>query len=433
VLTILRNPLLCRPDIAVVPAGEEIISLLQTIEQKLSTTRPSPGAGFAAALGAVTLIGPLAIHLFLPAMPDVKSAFGISDALVQLTFSVTLIAMAVVTPAYGSFSDRYGRRPILLIGLVSFLIGSAISAVAGSVAMLIFGRLIQAAGAGCGITLTRAIARDAYGPDTLVKAIAYLTMAYTLGPMIAPPLGGMLIDMFGWRSAFWFALIAGAVITISAYIVLFETRSAADIGQRPIGLLRHYAVLCRDARFMAFVLQSGFMSFMFFAIAAASPFLMKDLLGRSATEYGLYFLCFPLGYCSGNFISSRLSGRVTIEPMVLTGAVICAIVISGQAAIIVSGYLSPLVLFIPGGLISFAQGLSLPNAQAGAMRIMPALAGTAAGLGVFFQMLLSAISAELYGLVADGTPLPMIAISSLGAILALATAIFSFVMRRNLA
>jgi DHA1 family bicyclomycin/chloramphenicol resistance-like MFS transporter len=389
-----------------------------------------PGAGFVASLGAVTLIAPLTIHLFLPVMPAVKSFFDISDALTELTFSITLGVIAVVTLVYGSLSDRYGRRPVLLSGLALFLLGSALAALAGSITMLIAGRLIQAIGAGCGLTLTRAIARDAYGPETLVKAIAYLTMAYALGPMIAPPLGGLLMDVFGWRSAFWFALIAGLVITALAYFVLFETRNPRDFDERSRGIAHHYAALLKNPRFMAFVLQSGSMSFMFFAIAAASPFLMKELLGRTATEYGLFFMFFPLGYCTGNLISSRLSGKVAIETMVLTGALICAVVVAVQAALIFSGQLSPIVLFVPGGMISFAQGLALPNAQAGAMRVVPALAGTAAGLGVFFQMFLSGVAAELYGLLADGTPVPMIAISSVGALSAVVTAIASFAMRR---
>src|SRR5579863_7393616 len=258
------------------------------------------GAGFTLALGAVTMIAPLAIHLFLPVMPAVKSSFGISDALAELTFSITLVAMAVMTLVYGSLSDHYGRRPVLLGGLALFLLGSAIAAVSGSIAALIVGRLIQAIGAGCGLTLARAIARDAYGTDALVKAIAHLTMAYAVGPMIAPPLGGLLMDAFGWRSAFWFALIAGFVITASAYFILFETRHPRDANEPSRGVVDQYIALLGNARFMAFVLQSGFMSFMFFAIAAASPFLMKDLLGRSATEYGLYFMLFPLGYTTGN-------------------------------------------------------------------------------------------------------------------------------------
>ena len=381
-----------------------------------------PGASFAVALGAITLIAPLTIHLFLPAMPDVKAEFSAADALVQLTFSITLITMAVVTPAYGTLSDRYGRRPVLLAGLLLFLVGSLISAFASTLAVLIVGRLVQAMGAGCGLTLTRAIARDAYGPASLVKAIAYLTMAYTMGPMIAPPVGGLLIDTFGWRSVFWFALIGGALITAAAYRFLYETRSKDERDNRPAGLMRHYGELLRDRRFLAFVLQSGFMSFAFFAIAAASPFLMKDVLGRTATEYGLWFMCFPLGYFAGNVVSSRLSGRVGTEKMVLAGSSLCFMIAATQAGLVIAGYLSPALIFVPGGLMSFAQGLSLPNAQAGAIRVKPALAGTAAGLGVFVQMLLSAMSTEFYGLLADGTPIPMIAISLLGAALAVASA-----------
>jgi DHA1 family bicyclomycin/chloramphenicol resistance-like MFS transporter len=390
-----------------------------------------PGALFATALGAITLIGPLSIHLFLPVMPAVKSAFGISDALVELTFGVTLFTMAVVTLFYGSLSDRYGRRPVLLGGLTMFVIGSALSAIAGSVAVLIAGRVLQAIGAGCGLTLSRAIARDAYGHDAMVKAIAYLTMAYTIGPMIAPPLGGLLMDWLGWRAAFWFAVLVGAGILLGAFLVLVETKHAGDPATPRAPMLRHYGTLLRQGRFVAYVLQSGCMSLAFFAIAAASPLLMKDLLGQTATEYGVYFMLFPLGYLTGNWISSRLSGRVAIDDMVIAGSLLGFLVIASQAALILAGHLSPLLIFLPGGMISFAQGLSLPNAQAGAMRVAPALAGTAAGIGVFAQMLLAAVSSELYGILADGTPLPMIALTVSGALLALGAAAAAFALGRR--
>jgi len=390
-----------------------------------------PGAAFALSLGAITLVGPLSIHLFLPAMPDVKAHFAASDALVQLTFSVTLITMAVVTPAYGTISDRYGRRRVLLAGLALFLAGSLVSAVAPTLAVLVFGRLVQAMGAGCGLTLTRAIARDAYGPAALVKAIAYLSMAYTLGPMVAPPLGGLLIDAFGWRTAFLFALAAGIAILAAAYFWVPETRppSPGAPGQR--GVLHHYGALLRDRRFVLFVLHSGCMSFMFFAVIVASPFLMKDVLGRTAAEYGLYFICFPIGYCAGNWISSRLSGRVTIEHMVLCGAILCFAAVLVQAVLILEGHFSPAIIFVPGSVFSVAQGLSLPNAQAGAIRVAPSLAGTAAGLGIFIQMFLSALATELYGVLADGTPVPMIWLSTLGSFLAVVTAVALFVGPRD--
>ena len=386
------------------------------------TTDRTPGAAFAVVLGAITLIGPLTIHLFLPALPEVKLEFGASDSLVQLTFSIVLVVMAIATPVYGSLSDRYGRRPILLAGFILFLIGSLISALAPSLAILLVGRVIQAIGAACGTTLARAIARDTYGPAALVTAIAYLTMAYTLGPMISPTVGGLLIDHFGWRSEFWFALVAGTLIVIAAYVVVRETHPKETRSAPGGSMLRDYAALLGDRRFLAFVTQSGFMSVSFFAIAASSPYLMKDLLGRSATEFGLYFMCFPLGYCLGNLASTRISTRVGLENMVMLGSVLNFLIVIAQTGIILAGHLSPAILFVPGGLMSFAQGLSLPNAQAGAIRVTPSLAGTAAGLGVFVQFFLSAIAAEACGVLADGTPMPMIAISTIGAILAVAAA-----------
>ena len=167
-----------------------------------------PGPLFALALASISLIGPLAIHLFMPVIPAVRVALGLSEAFAQLTFSIALFVMAFSTLVYGSLSDRYGRRPMLLSGLCLFLVGSGISAFADTVTALVVGRLIQAIGAGCGVTLVRAIAQDVYGHN-LVKAIAYLTMAYTIGPMVAPVVGGILIDAFGWRSVFFFAFGAG--------------------------------------------------------------------------------------------------------------------------------------------------------------------------------------------------------------------------------
>src|SRR5579864_1101349 len=177
------------------------------------TPTATPGPLFALALASISLIGPLAVHLFLPVIPAVKAALGLSEATAQLTFSIALFGMAFATLFYGSLSDRYGRRPVLLSGLALFLAGSALSAVATTVGVLVIGRLVQAIGAGCGITLGRAIAQDVYGQERLVKAIAYLTMAYTIGPMISPIVGGLLIDAFGWRSVFGFALVFGAMIS----------------------------------------------------------------------------------------------------------------------------------------------------------------------------------------------------------------------------
>ena len=393
--------------------------------------RRSPDPLFVAALASITLIDAFALLLFLPALPELKKAFAISEAVAGLTFSVTLLVMAFVTLVYGSLSDRYGRRPVLLAGLVSFTAGGAVSALAGSVSSLIIGRTMQALGAGCGITLARVIARDAYGSDSLVKVIAYLSMAAALGPMISPLLGGILIDAFGWRSVLWFAALAGAIITSLVYVALHETRPADELERGRPGFLRNYAALFAYPRFTAFVLQTGFATATFYAMASASSFLMKDYLGRSATQFGLYFVLFPTGLFIGHLLSGRLSRRFSIENMVLAGSVINLTATLSQSAFILGGYLTPLVIFVPGFLVTFGQGLALPNAQAGALRVMPSLAGTAAGVGVFFQMFLGAVFAQTYSLLADGTPIPMVATVMAGSILTLAAGTIPFVLKKR--
>lgn len=380
----------------------------------------TPGPFFALALASISLIGPLAVHLFMPVIPAVKAALGLSDAAAQLTFSVALFGMAFATLVYGSLSDRYGRRPVLLSGLCLFLVGSAVSALANSELTLVLGRLVQAFGAGCGVTLVRAIAQDVYGRERLVKAIAYLTMFYTIGPMISPMVGGMLIDAFGWRSVFGFALLLGAVITFNAYLAVFESHPPTQTSKSGGDLLHDYVALFNHVRFTAFVLQSGFLTGSFLVAATAASSLMKEVLQRPSTEFGLYFLLFPFGFLSGNFVTSRIGGRVANETMVLAGSLVSTAAVATQSALLLSGHLTPLVLFAPGYFITFAQGISLSYAQSGAMATNPKLAGTAAGVGVFVQNFCGAAFAQLYGFVADGTPVPLMQTTAISALCGLA-------------
>ena len=369
----------------------------------------TPTRLFALCLASIALIGPLAVHAFMPVIPAVKAGLGLSDSLAQLTFSIALFGMAIATLVYGSLSDRFGRRPVLLSGLCFFLAGSLVSLFANSVEVLVVGRLLQAIGAGCGMTLVRTIARDAYGPDRLVKVLAYLTMFYTLGPMIAPIASGLLVDHFGWRGVFAFAFAGGLVISAGAFFTIYETRPApvAPRNEGP-GLLRGYVLLFSHLRFTSFVCQTGFSTGSFMVTATAASFIMKEMLDRPATEYGLWFFAFPAGYFSGNFVSSRVGARAVTENMVLAGSLLCTVAVAALCGMLAFGIVTPWSVFIPGFFITFAQGIALPYAQAGAMGIEPRLAGTASGIGVCLQNLFGAFSTQAYGLLADGTVRPLI-------------------------
>lgn len=396
----------------------------------MESIKPQPGRVFALALGLTALITPLAVHLFFPVIPIVKVSLGISDAMAYLTFSIALFGMAFSTLFYGSLSDRYGRRPVLLSGLALFLIGSALSALAQTAWMLVVARLIQAIGAGCALALTRAIARDAYRPDQLVKAIAYLTMFGTLGPMVSPFVGGLLIDMFGWRSVFGFALIAGGAIAVFALTTIYETHPNASAQAGDIGVARSYFELFRRPRFVAFVLQSGFATGAFMTMATASAGLMKEFLNRPSAEFGLYFTMFPIGFFLGSWISSRVGNRLSTETMVLSGSALALATVTGQALYLNFGTIVPLALFIPGFFLTVSQGIALPYGQAAAMAEVPKFAGTAAGVGVFMQNFMAALFAQLYGVFADGTPLPMTAIACFCGLMCLGAGIMPYLLKR---
>jgi MFS transporter, DHA1 family, multidrug resistance protein len=379
----------------------------------MEATRQTPGRAFTISLGLIALITPLAVHLFFPVIPAVKVALGLSDAHAQLTFSIALFGMAFATLFYGSLSDRYGRRPVLLSGLALFLFGSVVSLMAETVNALVLGRLVQAIGAGCALTLVRAIARDAYRAEQLVTAIAYLTMFGTLGPMVSPFIGGVLTDTLGWRSVFGFSLLAGGAITLTAYLAMYETHPVAKRTRSGESVAQSYAVLFRRLRFNAFVLQSGFNTGAFMVMASAAASLMTELLHRPATEFGAYFLLFPLGFFTGNFISTRIGNRFSTETMVFAGSLLALAAVSGQAAVLSWGLVTPLAFFLPGTFITMAQGIAMPYAQVGAMAEVPRFAGTAAGIGVFMQNFGAAVFSQLYGTFADGTPRPMIMIAVL--------------------
>ena len=387
------------------------------------------GTAFVVVLGSITAIAPLSLHMFFPAIPDVKEHFAVSDATAELTLSVPLFVMAFATLAYGSLSDRYGRRPVLLGAIGLFLAGSLLSTLSDSIWLLVVGRVLQAAGGAGGLGLARAIARDVYGTEKLVKVIAYLTMAYTLGPMISTPMGAALIDVWGWRAVVGTATVIGVVLAVATWAVLYETHTERTQTGIRTSALGDYVRLMRNLRFTAYVMQSGFSTGAFFSMASASAFLLTEYLHRPASEYGLYFMLFPGGFLIGNFVSSRLSGKVPIEYMVLTGACILIVTATTQATLVAVDFVTPLVVFLPGFFVTLAQGLALPNSQSGLIIAAGPLAGTGAGIGVFMQLFAAAAFTQFYGLIADGTPTPMAIAVTTSAVLSFASGLIPAILR----
>ena len=380
---------------------------------------------FLFALVSITVLGPLSIHMYLPIMPYIQRSLDMSTVMAQFTLSVVMFVMAAGTLVYGSLSDRFGRRRVLIGGLLLFGVGSAVCTVAGNIEELLAGRLLQAAGAGCGVVLARAIARDVYGPEKLAQVIAYITAAYVLGPMFAPPIGGAMADLWGWSSVFVFAMAVCAVVLVLSLTVLRETRPVSVTPTGPISILSSYRRLLSLPMFVGYALNPGLMSASFFALASSSTFLMADVFGGTASDYGLYFMILPLGFMLGNFISGRIGPRARTDVMVTIGSSVAVAVTILLAVVLFFVQTHPIWIFVTGGIIGVGQGVSMPYAQAAAINADRDLTGTASGIVVFLHFMGAAVSIQLAGTFYDGTFMPMLVIVFVTGVLALLSGLFA--------
>ena len=366
-----------------------------------------PGRLFLFALVAATALGPLAMQIFVPALPFIQADYAVTPGTAQLALSLSMAAIALSTLVYGPLSDRYGRRPTLIVGLWIFLAGSAICSLAPSIEVLILGRVVQAIGGTSGMVLSRAMVRDVYAHEKVASVLAAITLAMVVAPMVAPAIGGVLTDLIGWRAIFSFAGIVGVGVLLLVQLRLTETGPRPPTHAGVIGMIEGFAMLLRSRAFCGYAFSGAFGLCAFFSFVSAAPYLMANALERPATEYGLYFVFISLSFMAGNAIAARISERVGIDRMIVLGSAVALFAVVLLLSLSVAGWFSPLTIFGPPAIMVFGNGLAMANLQAGALGIYPRSAGTASGLSGFLQMSMAAAVAQIVGMLQDGTPIPM--------------------------
>lgn len=353
-------------------------------------------------------MGPSAMQIFLPAVPTIQNAFAISNDVAQLTLSLSMLAIAFGTLFYGPLSDKFGRKPVMLLGLSITLVGSLFCYFANSIETLIAGRFVQAFGGAVGLVLARAIVRDVYGPEQAARVIATLVMVMVVVPMLSPAIGGELMTRLGWHSVF--ALIAA----LSIVILLVLNASLPETLETPVpfpgvtAMFGTFAGLLQSRAFCGYAFCVAFVSVVFFSFIAAAPEIMVSVLGRPATEYGYYFIMIPLGFMSGNYVARHFGNRWPMDRMIGLGASVALLGIGLAIVLQLLGMNQPLALFAPVALAVFGNGITLPNAQAAAINEFPEVAGSASGLTGFLQMSFSAVAAQSVALIYNGTVYPLL-------------------------
>ncbi|HAJ76070.1 MAG TPA: multidrug transporter [Gammaproteobacteria bacterium] len=364
-------------------------------------------------------MGPAAMQILLPALPIIQDTFQVSNDIAQLTLSLSMFAIAVGTLVYGPLSDKYGRRPIMLVGLAITLLGSIFCYLANTIELLIIGRFIQAFGGAVGLVLARAIVRDVYGAEDAARVIATLVMVMVVIPMLSPALGGELMGIFGWQSVF----IVIAVLCIVSFLLLI--RKLPETLKNPVpfegigAMINTFASLFKSRAFCGYAFCVTFVSVVFFAFISAAPEIMVSVLNRPPTEYGYYFVMIPLGFMSGNYVARHFGRKIDIDRMIFYGASIAILGISLAFVLQIAGVKHPIALFAPIALAVFGNGITLPNAQAAAINEFPQYAGSASGLTGFLQMAVSAVAAQKVALIYNGTVYPLLIMMFSAAVLSL--------------
>jgi DHA1 family bicyclomycin/chloramphenicol resistance-like MFS transporter len=341
---------------------------------------------FLVLLVALSMLGPLSLNILVPSLPGLAKAFSTTRDSAQLTFSLYLFGMAVSQLVLGPLADRFGRRPVVLVALVTYVLASIAAYLAPTIEVLTTARVLQSFGATAGLTLGRTMIRDRYDQNSAASVIGYVTMAMVLAPMVSPLLGAMLDEAFGWRSILAFCAVLGGISFALALINLPETRPAALVAATTRQVVERTIGLVGNRRYMAYWGTSAFCSALFFCFLGTAPHLMIEVLGTPKTEYGFWFMSLSLGYMIGNFVSGRNSRRLGVDRLIYWGNIAGLI---GSATLLIPtlfGILSPLALFAPAMIMSFGNGLVLPNAIAGGLGVDPQAAGAGSGLMGFGQV-----------------------------------------------
>ena len=336
----------------------------------------------------------LALNIFLPSLPGMTAYFQTDYRLMQLSVAIYLAVNAVLQLIVGPLSDKFGRRPIILAGMAVFLLATLGCALSQTIGMFLFFRMMQATIV-VSMVLSRAIVRDMVPQDKAASMIGYVTMGMALVPMVGPALGGFLDEAFGWQAGFWALFAMGLGVLVLVYLDLGETHAPSGLGIfRQFG---EYPELLTSPRFWGYALASGLSSGAFFAYLGGAPYVGDKVFGLTPSEVGIYFGAPAVGYFIGNFFSGRFSVRVGVNRMVFWGTVINAGGIMVNLALFQSGLANAVTFFGLMSLMGLGNGMTIPNATAGALSVRPHLAGTASGLAGALMIGLGAALSALAG------------------------------------
>ncbi len=343
--------------------------------------------------------GLLAMTLCLPSMQEWGAIFSTHQADVQLTFSGYVVAYGAFQLVYGPLSDRHGRKPILMLGLVVAGLASVMAALAIDMTTLTVARVLQGAGSAASMVVSRSMVQDLFTGPQRTRVMAYIGMALGMCPPLATLLGGQLHVRLGWQSNFVLVAVLAALLLVAAWWGLPRViKPAPKDGHWLRAMLSAYARLLREPRFLLYVAILAATTATFYAFLAGAPIVLKGY-GIGPDGIGWFIMAVPVSYILGNFMTSRLIAQAGESRVMAWGQALTLGGLVVMLALGLGGVQTALAVALPLLLLGLGHGLLNPPALAGTVSVVPALAGSAAAVAGLMQQLTGATGGYLVGLV----------------------------------
>ncbi len=359
-------------------------------------------------LGAIAALGPLSIDTYLSSFPEIKKDLNTEINYVSLTLTAYFIGIAIGQFINGPLSDRYGRKKPLIFGLGIYFFTAIACAYAGSIEILIALRFLMALGGSVGMVSTRAIIRDNFERNDIARAFSALILVMGVAPIIAPMLGGIILQELGWRTIFWFLALYVLLIIIASAFFLRESKEAdPTVSLNPSQVLFNYMELLREPRFLLYALAGCTGMAAMFTYISASPFVIREVLDFDEIYFGWIFGSNALGYIGASQLNRYLLRKRDIRKISKNVAVIFAITGTLLLLQVASGLQFQLLFLINQFIFLSMLGFINPNMQAMALEPHPKQAGIASALLGGLRMLMGTLASGLISIWHDGSALPM--------------------------
>ncbi|RZI41771.1 Bcr/CflA family efflux MFS transporter [Herbaspirillum sp. HC18] len=358
------------------------------------------------------MLQPLSTDLYLASLPGLATAFEVPPSTVQLTLSLFVIGFGGAQLIIGPLSDRFGRRPVVIAGLMLYVAASIMCGLSQSIAMLIAARFLQALGCCSAVIIARAIVRDAYPPEDSMRVVANASTWLSLAPLFGPILGSYLQVIFGWRAAF------GALTTFSAGILaltalrLPETNTHKDPRATELsGLLANYRIVLGAREFWAHALPGALSYGAIFTFISGSSFVLIRVLHVPTAWFGYCFAFGVSGYMTGTIVCRRLLSLLGAQRTFRVGSALAFLTGVGFLSAVAAGVAHWSLVLAAMFLTMGSHGINFPIAQSGAVSPFPQQAGTAAGLMGALYMSIAFAVGTVVGATHNGTLYPLAIIS----------------------